>query len=95
METLTGVEEKNFHLDRKCPTASLGFDQKERQSMTNQKQQMELGFDKARVCPSVRRRQSKSTRAKWWFDRMRDAVDRAIDWQPAPAARPEQIWFPE
>ena len=56
--------------------------------MTNQKQQMELGFDKARVCPSVHRRQRKSTRAKWWFDRMREAVERGIDWHPAPAARP-------
>jgi hypothetical protein len=26
---------------------------------------------------------------------MREVVDRAVDWQPAPPARPEQIYFPE
>ena len=26
---------------------------------------------------------------------MRRAVDNALDWQPAPPARPEQIWFRE
>ncbi|HLP78035.1 MAG TPA: hypothetical protein VK327_14085 [Candidatus Paceibacterota bacterium] len=61
--------------------------------MTNQ--QMELGFDKARVCPSAKRLQRKSARASWWFERMRQVVDRALDWQPVPPARPEQIWFPE
>lgn len=61
--------------------------------MTNQ--QMELGFGNARVCPSANRRQRKSSRASWWFERMREAVDRAFDWQPAPPPRPEQIWFPE
>lgn len=25
---------------------------------------------------------------------MRQVVERARDWQPAPAPRPEQIWFP-
>jgi hypothetical protein len=62
--------------------------------MTNQ--QMELGFGSARVCPSATRRQRRLSRANWWFERMREAVDRAFDWQPAPPPpRPEQIWFPE
>ena len=30
----------------------------------------------------------------WWFRQMRQIVDRAFDWQPLPAPRPEQIWFP-
>ena len=61
--------------------------------MTNQ--QMEISFSGARVCPSVNRRQRRLTRAHWWFDRMRQVVDRAFDWHPAPPARPEQLWFSE
>ena len=34
------------------------------------------------------------SRAQWWFQRMRQVVERARDWQPAPTPRPEQIWFP-
>jgi hypothetical protein len=41
-----------------------------------------------------RRRQQRQTRARWWFQRMRQIVDRATDWQPAPPPRPVQIWFP-
>ncbi|HVM47927.1 MAG TPA: hypothetical protein VMU04_07860 [Candidatus Acidoferrum sp.] len=33
------------------------------------------------------------SRASWWFQRMRQAVDRACDWQPVPVPPPEQIWF--
>jgi hypothetical protein len=59
--------------------------------MTNQ--QMELTGSK-QVCPSVNRRQGMG-RANWWFARMREAVDRAFDWQPTPPPPPEQIWFNE
>ncbi|MFO1476255.1 MAG: hypothetical protein U1F98_06340 [Verrucomicrobiota bacterium] len=59
-------------------------------------EQMELGFGGgARRCASENRRQRRLRRAQWWFDRMRQAVDRAFDWQPAPPARPEQIWLVE
>ena len=58
-------------------------------------EQMELGIGKVRACPSTNRRQRRMSRANWWFDRMRQVVDKAIDWQPAPPPRPEQIWFPE
>jgi hypothetical protein len=61
--------------------------------MTNQ--QMELGFGRVRVCSSVGRRQRRLSRATRWFERMRQVVNRAFDWQPAPAPRPEQIWFAE
>ena len=61
--------------------------------MTNQ--QMELGIGNGRVCPSVSRRERRLNRANWWFQRMRQVVDRAFDWRPAPPPRPEQIWFPE
>jgi hypothetical protein len=42
----------------------------------------------------VTRRQRRLNRAQWWFQRMRQIVDRAVDWQPTPPPRPEQIWFP-
>jgi hypothetical protein len=58
-------------------------------------EQMELGIGKTKACPSVKRSQRRQSRANWWFQQMREVVDKAIDWQPAPAARPEQIYFPE
>jgi hypothetical protein len=58
-------------------------------------EQMELGLGKARVCNSTNRRQRRLGRANWWFQQMREVVDKALDWQPAPPARPEQIWFQE
>ena len=33
-------------------------------------------------------------RAKWWFDKMRAAVENAMDWQHSEPSRPEQIWMP-
>ena len=56
-------------------------------------EQMELGLGKGRECPSVNRRQRRLSRANWWFDRMRQAVEGALDRQPAPPPRPEQIWL--
>ena len=59
--------------------------------MTNQ--QMELGIENGRTGRSQPRPQRRQTRAQWWFQQMREVVDKAFDWQPAPPARPEQIWF--
>ncbi len=55
--------------------------------------QMELSFENLRN-RSVRasRRPAPNTR-RWWFERMRQIVDCARDWQPAPAPRPEQTSF--
>jgi hypothetical protein len=33
-------------------------------------------------------------RARWWFSQMRRAVDQAVEWTPAAAARTEQIHLP-
>jgi hypothetical protein len=54
--------------------------------------QMEMSFEAAngRLSP----RQRRLTRSQWWFQRMRQIVDRAIDWQPVPEPRPQQMWFP-
>ena len=60
--------------------------------MMNQKQ-MELGFAGGNRCPRVIKRQQRMNRANWWFDQMRQVVDRAFDWEPAPRFQPEQILF--
>ena len=55
--------------------------------------QLEMGFDNNAGC--VTRRQRRLNRAHWWFQRMRQIVDRTIEWQtPPPSPRPEQIWLP-
>lgn len=56
--------------------------------------QLEMSFGNTGVSRGLNRRSRRQSRAQWWFARMRQVVDRAMDWQPAPAARPEQIWFP-
>jgi len=55
--------------------------------------QMELGFGNAGQQIMMTPRQKRLSRANWWFQRMRQVVDRAFDWQPTPAPRPEQIWL--
>lgn len=40
-------------------------------------------------------REERLRRARWWFNKMRQVVDQALEWQPAPAARAEQIYFPQ
>ena len=55
-------------------------------------EQMELVLSKTNVCKSANRSQRRLSRANWWFQQMREVVDKAVDWQPA---RPEQIYFPE
>jgi hypothetical protein len=57
--------------------------------------QMELGFGTRFGCNPAHRRQRRISRAKWWFERMRQVVDQALDWRPAAPGRPEQTWFPE
>jgi len=63
--------------------------------------QMELSFGTSRrnlgSGPRLAgsRRQRHLNRALWWFRQMRQVVDLATDWQPAPAPRPEQTWFTE
>ena len=57
-------------------------------------QQLELGFNGTQARIFGRRRETRVTRAQWWFAQMRAAVASAVDW-PAPGrAHPEQILFP-
>jgi hypothetical protein len=62
---------------------------------SDQQKQMELSFEKTHACPSAQRPRSRMRRASWWFQGMRQVVDKAVDWRTAPSARPEQINFPE
>jgi hypothetical protein len=53
--------------------------------------QLDLSFNGVMACarPAYRRQMLRS-RAAWWFQQMRRAVDSAVEWRPAPAGRPEQ-----
>ncbi len=56
-------------------------------------EQMELGM-RNQIRNSPRNvRQDRLKRARWWFNRMRAAVDLALPPQPAAMARPEQTYF--
>jgi hypothetical protein len=57
--------------------------------------QLELSLANAAGYHPVSQRQRRLSRARWWFERMRQVVDSAIDWAPAPPPRPEQVWFPD
>lgn len=57
-------------------------------------QQIELNFVSQGAQPRVVRYERRRSRAQWWFHQMRLAVDRAMDWKPVPASRPEQIYMP-
>jgi hypothetical protein len=63
-------------------------------SMTNQNQ-LELGLAGANRCLRVAQRERRLNRANWWFDQMRQVVDRAFDWKPAPRFQLEQAWLTE
>jgi hypothetical protein len=52
--------------------------------------QLELAFGANRQWSVNTRRQRRMTRAQWWFERMREVVERAIE--PRPMAPPEQLW---
>ncbi len=55
--------------------------------------QLEMSFSNAERRPLLSARQRRLSRAQWWFAHMRQVVDRAVNWQPVPPPRPEQIWF--
>jgi hypothetical protein len=61
--------------------------------MTND-QQLELGFNATQSRIFGRRRETRVTRAQWWFARMRAAVASAVDWPTPGDQHPEQILFP-
>jgi hypothetical protein len=56
-------------------------------------EQLELGFNgtQHRIFGRPRPR---VTRAQWWFAKMRQAVENAVNWPNETPSRPEQIWMP-
>ena len=56
-------------------------------------QQLELGLNNAQR-PSLARREKRVARAAWWFNKMRAAVNGAMDWPPTDAPRAEQTFLP-
>jgi hypothetical protein len=57
------------------------------------KQQLEITFDGSTQCRPRFRSQQRRTKARWWFDQMRNIVDTAFDWTATRPPRPEQIYF--
>ena len=58
--------------------------------MNNVKSQLELSFETSARFGQMPQRNRRLARARWWFAQMHVVVDRALDWSPAPPARPEQ-----
>ena len=56
--------------------------------------QLEMAFAGSPSCSTPRGRRERLNRANWWFQRMRQIVDLACEWQPVPEPRPEQTWLP-
>ena len=93
---LRKILSEKIHMDSGCPCDfARMYSKKNRTMNTNEQKQMELGIGKAQGCGSAQRPQRRMSRANWWFQQMREVVDRAVDWRPMPAARAEQIYFPE
>ena len=55
-------------------------------------EQLELGFNAMQNRNFGRRRETRVARARWWFAKMRAAVENA--WQEQAQPQPEQIWIP-
>ena len=55
----------------------------------------QLSLTLATRSPNRRRPRRKAARARaaYWFDRMHKVVNAAREWQPTPAARPQQTYI--
>ena len=60
----------------------------------NSKSQLELSIQNPSLWRTLTRRQRRLQLASFWFNRMRDVVERATGWNSAPPPRPEQILLP-
>ena len=61
---------------------------------TTNNEQLELGFSGLPPKTISAKREGRIARANWWFAKMREAVETAMDWPAASQPRPEQIWMP-
>ena len=57
-------------------------------------EQLELGFKNRWPRSRRQQREQRVARAKWWFAKMREAVENAMPWQNQTPPRTEQIWMP-
>ncbi|MEJ0089687.1 MAG: hypothetical protein WDM80_08090 [Limisphaerales bacterium] len=57
-------------------------------------EQLELGFNGPPLKIASVKREGRIARTNWWFAKMREAVEGAMDWQTANEPRPQQIWMP-
>ncbi len=57
-------------------------------------EQLELGFNGLPLNIVSPKREGRIARANWWFAKMREAVESAMDWQTIKEPRPQQIWMP-
>jgi hypothetical protein len=80
-------------LDSDCLTPFAKMSSQERHIMTNN-EQLELGLNGGPARILGRRRETRMARGQWWFARMREAVENAMDWQNGGEPRSEQIWMP-
>lgn len=62
---------------------------KDKNMKTNQ--QLELGFRGAPARRNGKTTTARMARAQWWFARMREAVDSAMDWPGESAVRPDPM----
>jgi hypothetical protein len=60
---------------------------------TTEIDQLELTLNSKAARLGRQARQKRRQRAQWWFGQMRRVVDAAMEWRPAPAARPEQAYL--
>jgi len=53
-------------------------------------QQLEISLPGCQQARRQQRIQARQNRAQWWFNQMRQAVDRALDWPAPPRAHVRQ-----
>ena len=64
-------------------------------SMNNENRgQLELGLNGSRRVTRIARRENRMARATWWFGKMREVVNNAIEWPDVGQPRPEQTLLP-
>jgi hypothetical protein len=57
------------------------------------KTQLELSFERRATHPRTTPRQRRLLRARWWFNQMRQGVERAWSRTPVLSVRPEQTYL--
>jgi hypothetical protein len=60
-------------------------------NMNSSIQQLEISLPGSRHHSAKHRRQLRAARARWWFGRMRHAVESAADWTPPTGRRSSHV----